>query len=208
MMNYTNDSSSLIIKIKNRGWKRYLDFYFLKLGSTIEKNHFLENFTDFGVTDTIRTLSELYNSHSFYDLVFFKYVNSRRELELITKWQRRYYLDIYLEYQKRSDNHTSSITEKYNALLVNSSFAFLVEFLNVIEENEVDRHKESLSKIFSYYYLKIDSPYQKETKNESNEKLKLYTDLINSGFSIFSQIPPEEQLHVKKSIDYFFSKIV
>ena len=207
-MNFTNDSSSLIKKIKNRGWKQYLDFYFLKLGSTTEKNHFIENFKDFGVTDTIQTLSELFNNHSFYDLIFFKYVNSRRELDLITKWQRRYYLDIYLEYQKRSDNHTSSITEKYNALLVNSSFAFLVEFLNVIEENEVDRDKESLSKIFSYYYLKIDSPYQKETKNESNEKLKLYTDLINSGISIFSQIPPEEQLQVKKSIDYFFSKIV
>jgi hypothetical protein len=205
-MNYLFNSSSIIKKIKSRGWKQYLDFYFLKLGSTIEKNHFLDNFTDFGVKETICTLSELFNNYSFNDLNYFKYVNSKKELDLITKWQRRYYLDMYLEYHKRTNDHRSNITEIYQELILNKSFAFLVELLNALGENEVDEKKVFLSNTFSNYFLKIDSPYQKETINESIEKLKKYTDLISSGISVLSQISPEEQAHIQKSVDYIFRK--
>jgi hypothetical protein len=205
-MNYLFNSSSIIKNIKSRGWKQYLDFYFLKLGSTIEKNHFLDNFTDFGVKETICTLSELFNNYSFNDLNYFKYVNSKKELDLITKWQRRYYLDMYLEYHKRTNDHGSNITEIYHELILNKSFAFLVELLNALGENEADEKKVFLSNIFSNYFLKIDSPYQKETINESKEKLNKYTDLISSGISVFSQISPEEQAHIQKSVDYIFRK--
>ena len=205
-MNYLFNSSSIIKNIKSRGWKQYLDFYFLKLGSTIEKNHFLDNFTDFGVKETICTLSELFNNYSFNDLNYFKYVNSKKELDMITKWQRRYYLDVYLEYHKRTNDHRSNITEIYHELILNKSFAFLVELLNALGENEVGEKKVFLSKIFSHYFLKIDSPYQKETINENKEKLKKYTDLISSGISVLSQISPEEQAHIQKSVDYIFRK--
>jgi hypothetical protein len=189
--------------------KIYLNLYFTKLNRIEDKEYFLTNFKDKTLINTIRIISDLFNKYNFYHPEILLYTKTTSDSKLLTRWQRNYYIDIYSEYINAKENKNSKLTELYSLLQSNSSFVFLTTLFNDLNKVE-DEHKDfnkALKKIFTYYNFKKDSPFKQYSKKENNEKIKQYESLLFSGKSVFEVLDTKEKEQVKKSIDFFYSRI-
>lgn len=190
-------------------YRPYLNFYFTKLKSINEKDYFLSNFNDAELIFLIKKITELFHKYHFFHALLLEQADDQEELDLLTQWQRHYYIDIYNEYHSLFGNASSNaITEIYQILEENTSFQFLVKLLLELKDQSVNIDTwESLEKAYSYYQFKKDSLYKKESKVESEQKLDSYTEVINSGGSLYDKVSSDEKEHISKSINMFLISI-
>ena len=193
----------------NEFYRPYINFYFTKLKSTKEKEYFLTNFKDSNLILLINNITELFHEYPFFHAALLEQAEDEKELDLLTQWQKHYYLDIYNEYINAPSNNVSKeLTEIYQSLEKNTSFQFLIKLLSELSDQTEGIDKwESLEKAYSYYQLKNNSPYKKETLEDINQKLDSYTEVINSGGTLYDKVSSDEKIYISRSINMFLSRI-
>lgn len=143
--------------------EKIFNFYFIDLKLTYEKEFFLSNFKHDDLLNSIRYLTELFHKYPFYNSSLMELARNKKEVDLYTKWQRKYYIDIYTEHNSTSFDYNSRTIEIYNILQSNSSFLFLMNLFNDLKSKNDDRNKlNTLYTGFAYYYLKLKNPIEKK----------------------------------------------
>lgn len=140
---------------RNSRFLIYFNFYFLQLKGYFEKESFLNNFHDEDIKSNLIYLKNKFLRYGFHADEILVHARTETELNIITKWQKSFYLEIFNEYHWHSSKQYMSLTNDFSNLKSNPSFQFLLNLENETFFDEVisEVSKEALEMKFQNQVL-------------------------------------------------------
>jgi hypothetical protein len=150
-------------------YKYFVELYFKKFKQT-QRLFFISNTQDSELRYIINSLSNLFIDYPFYHNRIIEETSKIETLDKVTEWQRAYYLSIYKEYHRFSENSSRYYNESINEIaslykqmeFKNSSFQFLINFKSSIKADINKLQKDDLNMIRNLCSYTVLKSYQKD----------------------------------------------